>query len=854
MIVKTVRQFIKTTIPVITLCTLLVPQIVSAATISYDFSNPSDYTFDSSKIEFSNGQANLKELLAPAWYNSTWKYRKKITIDHTKVSGDVTNFPLLVSTIDTDLRDITSGGFVAQNDGGDMVFTESDGITALNYELEKYVSSNGTVVAWVKIPALSSTVDTDMYLYYGNESVSDQQNSTGVWDDQYQSVLHFSEAPVNMIVGHQDSTANGNAGTPFNFNSTSTSTTSGVGKIEGADIFDGTNDYVATNTIPVSAVGSVQEGVTTDGTYLYVSSRTNIYKYAFDGTLLATSAPVSDHIGGIEYYNGTIYAVQSLCPSTGTTSNHHVYKYDTNLQKSTDEYDIGADFTICAGAIAHYNDHIYVAESYYDNTHNDRIVEYDNAFNLVSIHTLTYQCIGGIQGIKYISPIDKLRVLCHSTDYYDVDTSFTNGSVQTGTAPFQLQDLAYVSGSTILYNNRDAEVITVVTDPTFAVRNFTTSEYTAQAWFRIDGGTGTRRFIFEGSPNWAISAEITAANLLAYYVQTNGTTVQQTTNITPTTGVWHSLSTVYKAGSYSKVYYDGIELSSYRGAPTGSLLSMKSLVIGTYRIADSRYFNGGLDEIRVSSVERSATWLATEYANQNNPSAFYSIGVQEVAYSSDNPSITSGIPLRFVSLNGFTEYSTKNNGEITYQISNDNGSTWYWHTSAGWILTTAGFAESNTAIDINAAISSFPAADKQFLWRAYLHSDGTQLVRLDTLIVSYREKSSGGGGGGSNNSYIGTVPQNVPTLVPAYVFARNLSVGIKGMDVLELQKYLNAHGFIVALTGVGSPGYESTYFGMLTRNALIKFQNAYAGAILTPSGLVKGTGYFGPRTRAFVNK
>lgn len=76
---------------------------------------------------------------------------------------------------------------------------------------------------------------------------------------------------------------------------------------------------------------------------------------------------------------------------------------------------------------------------------------------------------------------------------------------------------------------------------------------------------------------------------------------------------------------------------------------------------------------------------------------------------------------------------------------------------------------------------------------------------------------------------------------------------MNNIDVLELQKYLNANGFLIAESGPGSPGKETTLFGFLTYTALIKLQDAYATEILAPSGLMKGTGYFGPSTRAFVN-
>ena len=42
----------------------------------------------------------LSEISAQGWYSANWSYRKKITIDNTKVGGSTnhTDFPVLVST------------------------------------------------------------------------------------------------------------------------------------------------------------------------------------------------------------------------------------------------------------------------------------------------------------------------------------------------------------------------------------------------------------------------------------------------------------------------------------------------------------------------------------------------------------------------------------------------------------------------------------------------------------------------------------------------------------------------------------------------------------------------------------
>jgi peptidoglycan hydrolase-like protein with peptidoglycan-binding domain len=75
-------------------------------------------------------------------------------------------------------------------------------------------------------------------------------------------------------------------------------------------------------------------------------------------------------------------------------------------------------------------------------------------------------------------------------------------------------------------------------------------------------------------------------------------------------------------------------------------------------------------------------------------------------------------------------------------------------------------------------------------------------------------------------------------------FARNLKFGMTGSDVKELQKYLNSHGFILAKTGVGAPGRETTLFSRLTRQALTKFQKA--------KNILAAYGVFDEPTRAYL--
>jgi len=85
----------------------------------------------------------------------------------------------------------------------------------------------------------------------------------------------------------------------------------------------------------------------------------------------------------------------------------------------------------------------------------------------------------------------------------------------------------------------------------------------------------------------------------------------------------------------------------------------------------------------------------------------------------------------------------------------------------------------------------------------------------------------------------------VNTTVKTFVFTRDLKLNSVSADVKELQKLLNAKGYIVAKTGAGSKGKETNTFGSATKAALIKFQKA--------NKINPASGLFGPMTRKVIN-
>ena len=75
-------------------------------------------------------------------------------------------------------------------------------------------------------------------------------------------------------------------------------------------------------------------------------------------------------------------------------------------------------------------------------------------------------------------------------------------------------------------------------------------------------------------------------------------------------------------------------------------------------------------------------------------------------------------------------------------------------------------------------------------------------------------------------------------------FLTNHQLYDRGEDIRSLQQFFNTNGFIIAQSGPGSPGNETSIFGLLTYRTLTEFQSAHG---------LPATGYFGPLTRGVIN-
>ncbi len=228
-----------------------------------------------------------------------YTYRRLIDITDAQVSsGPHTNFPVLISTTLASLKTTGNAGNVTDLQGDDIIFTDSDGVTQLAHEVEKYDPTTGQLIAWVRVPSLAAT--STLFMYYGNSAVTTFQGNvtsngaTGVWDPSFKAVYHF---PNGTTLTAADSTSNANNGTLVNG---PTATTGIIGG--GANLVETSTQYISVGD---PANGSLDFGTgsfTMSGWYKgtdtgggdLVNKNTSLGAVGYDLLIAGTTARIFD--------------------------------------------------------------------------------------------------------------------------------------------------------------------------------------------------------------------------------------------------------------------------------------------------------------------------------------------------------------------------------------------------------------------------------------------------------------------------------------------------------------------------------------------------------------------------------
>ena len=101
-----------------------------------------------------------------------------------------------------------------------------------------------------------------------------------------------------------------------------------------------------------------------------------------------------------------------------------------------------------------------------------------------------------------------------------------------------------------------------------------------------------------------------------------------------TTGTWQYIAVMVDLSSQNmEIYYNGNEedcITTIKGTPPTFFYDIDlNEESGVAKSGEINYYDGSMDEIRISKTCRSTDWISTGYNNQNDPSNFMSVGPEE---------------------------------------------------------------------------------------------------------------------------------------------------------------------------------------------------------------------------------
>jgi hypothetical protein len=284
------------------------------------FLNNSKYQSVYSEGFIPNAHFDIKDNFSSGWADTRLNRRKNITVDSDKVIGDLVNFTLLLDLYDSDLLNY------AQMDGDDIMFYGEQG-DQLNHEIEVYDpyynSTHAHLVAWIQVD-LTSFQDTLISMYFGNNSIQNQENPEGVWNTEYIAVWHLDEFGNGTIDEYSDSTSYNNDGQGGGGVPTQTPTPI-FGQIGGAQYFDGKDDLIH---VPSSiSLSNPMTEITIEG-----------WVYSTDGRL-GGSIVFSNEGYGFDFHHDEIWILlngtDEMLWYSGENSlpgwHHYVFTYGANF-------------------------------------------------------------------------------------------------------------------------------------------------------------------------------------------------------------------------------------------------------------------------------------------------------------------------------------------------------------------------------------------------------------------------------------------------------------------------------------------------------------------------------------------
>ncbi|MDO3642346.1 DUF2341 domain-containing protein [Mucilaginibacter sp. L3T2-6] len=566
----------------------------------------------------------------------------------------------------------------------------------------------------------SALTASQVYSLYGagsspicaGNTLSLQANSVSGATYSWSGPNGFTSTSQNPTVTTNAATANAGTYTLTVTNSTGCTTTTTVTAV--------VNDapsaaFTATSTVQIGSNATV----TYSGTYASAST----YTWDFNGGTIASGSGVGPYT--INWSSaGTKTITLTVTNSTGCTAtttqtvtvsaaNYGNYGFKKPITLNTTTLGIMSNLTNFPALLTIQDNNLIISNTCTDKVHTPNGPNYDFAFTDANgTSELYYQIESYDQTTGTLLVWVQIPTLTYAVNnsimfYY----GSTSPTVTHNTAFFQN---TWASDYKAVYHFNEGTYSGAVTDGTSGGHTGTAGGMTSSDL--VTGKIGTA-YSFNGSSKKITANAVTITGPFTISAWVKPATVNNDQKILTNQATGGSSTGGYKLGIFSdgkaeaesatginrgssppspalsantwyyvQGVFDGSSLSTYVNGSQYAVLSTTTapsstnpLYIGVGEGGNVYYFNGIIDEARVSGTAKSAEWLKAEYVNQNNPAAFTSAGA------------TTVVSANAASLAGALTYTWKGTSTNAGDANN-------------WDNTTAGIANQLPAFDGTATL------------------------------------------------------------------------------------------------------------------------------------------------------
>ncbi len=600
---------------------------------------------------------------------NAWSRGARIAFPGYTQAETLTNFPVLIALDATQVPGFSYSQFAFTN-GADLRFTDASGTTVLNYEIDTW-NPSGTSYVWVQVPSFSS--GTTICAFWGNPSAT----ATAAPDSIANLAMWLK---ADAITGLADG-ATVNTWTDSSTNARNATLLSGTpvfktNVLNGKPVVrfstDGESGFSFPQMTDIRTVFWVVKETATTGIHFLLGDDNNYHFHRGTGGPLWSATNASANIR-----TGTTRLMGTTVDGTATSlgSGYRIVSVVTsgNVEASR----LSKDRSIAArswdGDVAEviiYNRALSTAEE--ARVGNYLAEKYALAVNFPGVAP-DYTTNASTWSNGYLG-------VFHLRETSGQHLSSTSGGAATRAISATNQGTAAgIVGGADNFNGTSG----YVSLPDLG----TSPQVTVEAWVNLTAAPGTDGGGLVSSDPWAAGYthfKATSNRSINAAINSSGTLSSPAAALP--LGSWsHVAYTVSGSGSNAlALYQDGALLGTAAGQASNNLTDLNIA-----REYNGRYLNAKFDEVRVSSVARSAAWLQATRSTISAPTSFANASFVST-YAANSPAMVATRPATSMTgttatLNGNLDYTGgASTNVILYWGSTDGGTT-----PANWVNTIA---------------------------------------------------------------------------------------------------------------------------------------------------------------------